>query len=143
MKKTFFGPILSIIVLLLAAFILSKVVPAVASFFAWFFITKEEMSAPLTKGEVIIVDIITHLVTYSLVGVIFSLLGKWDKRNMHYAYVIISEAVSLGLAVLLRFIIDYYWIILILLGAFVVVASLVFIKMRKNIKAKDAQGSNN
>ena len=140
MKKAF-GPILSIIGLLLAAFILSKVVPAVGTFFAWFFITKEEMEAPLTTGEIVIIDIITHLVTYSLVGVIFGFSGKWDKQNMHYVYVIISGVISLGLAVLLRFIIDYYWILLIILGICLVAVGIILIKIRKNSKAEKDQAA--
>lgn len=143
MKNRFLGPIMPIIVLLLVAFIFSKVIPAVESFFEWFFITKEEMSAPLTTGQVIIIDIITHLITYYLVGVLFELSGKWNKRDMHYVSLIISEAVSLGLAVMLRFIIDYYWVLFILWGIFAVALGIVFIKTRKNTKAKEDKISGN
>ncbi len=103
-------------------------------FLAWWFLAKETVSAPLSTGQTVLIDIITHIITYISVGAIFGFLGWFDKKAMHYAYVAISEVVSLGLLVLLRFIIDYYWIIFIILGVLIVTAVTLFVILRTKDK---------
>lgn len=110
-------------------------------FLAWWFLTKETISAPLSTGQTILIDIITHLITYISVGAIFGFLGWFNGKVMHYAYVGISEVVSLGLLVLMRFIIDYYWVIFIILGVLILTAVvlLIILKIRdkKDKNSKD------
>lgn len=114
--KKFFAPIISFVAFLIVIFILSKVIKSVGDFLAWWFITKEEINAPITTGQAILIDLIAHLITYVSVGAIFGLLGWFNGKAMHVSYLIISEIVALALAVLLRFILDYYWVIFIIIG---------------------------
>ena len=138
--KKIFAPLLSIVGLLVAIFVLSYVVPPVAWFLEWYFILKEEITAPITTGQAVIIDLITHLITYSFVGAVFGLFRCWDKDAMRIVYVIISEIVSLGLALLLRAILDYYWILFIILGVFLIGMTVIYIinkKKEKRVKDND------
>ena len=131
--KKLFAPFISIGLFILFIYILSYVLEPVANFLAWFFLTKKEVENTLTTGQAILIDIFTHIATYSIVGAIFNALGAFDKNGMHLLYVIISELISLGLAILMRFIIDYYWIIFIILGIMVltVIGFYLYKKYRK------------
>ena len=135
--KRLFAPIISIAAFLVVIFILSYVIKPLGDFLAWWFLTKEEINAPITTGQIILIDLITHLITYTSVGVIFGLLGWFNGKAMHYAYVIISEVVALGLAILLRFILDYYWIIFIIVGVIVITTIIVSIILKVRKKKKE------
>ena len=135
--KKLLAPFVGIAAFFILIFFLSYVFPPLMEFLAWWFLTKETISAPLSTGQTVLVDIITHIVTYISVGALFGFLGWFDKKAMHYVYVLISEAVSLGLFVLLRFIIDYYWIIFIILGVLVVVAIALFIILKMRDKGSE------
>ena len=128
-----FAPLLGIGSLVLAAFILTEVVAPVAEFFAWFYLTKQELESALSTGQVVAVDTLTHIITYTAVGALFSWLRAWDSEKMSIVYFIISETLSLGFMVLLRWLITYYWILLIILGV-VLVAGVALIVL--NIKRK-------
>ena len=132
--KKLFAPIISFVAFLIVIFILSKVIKPVGDFLAWWFITKEEINAPISTGQAILIDLITHLITYASVGAIFGLFGWFNGKAMHYAYVIISEVVALGLAILLRFILDYYWIIFIIVGLLGVAVIIIYLVNRLNRK---------
>ena len=123
--KKLFAPIISIVAFLVVIYILLYVIKPLGDFFAWWFLTKEEINAPITTWQAIGIDAITHLITYASVGVIFGTIGWFDSDAMHVAYVIISEFVALALAILLRFILDYYWIIFIIVGV-IVIATITF-----------------
>ncbi|MCR5349372.1 MAG: hypothetical protein K6E20_00115 [Acholeplasmatales bacterium] len=135
--KRLFAHIISFVVFLIVIFILSKVIKPVGDFLAWWFITKEEINAPISTGQAILIDLITHLITYASVGVIFGLLGWFNGKAMHYTYVIISEVVALGLAILLRFILDYYWILFIIVGVLFVTAVIIYVITKFNRRKKD------
>lgn len=135
--KKLFAPIISIVAFLIVIFILSKFIPALANFLAWWFITKEEINAPISTGQAILIDLITHLITYASVGVIFGTIGWFDSDAMHVAYVIISEAIALALAILLRFILNYYWIIFIIIGVIVITTIIVSIILKVRNKKKE------
>lgn len=115
--------------------ILSKVIKPLGEFLAWWFITKEEINAPITTTQAIIIDVATHFITYIAVGIIFGTIGWFDSDVMHYAYVVISELIALGLAILLRFILDYYWIIFVIIGIFFLTAIIIYL-VHKNIEYK-------
>ena len=138
--KRILAPFIGIAAFFILIFFLSYVFPPLMEFLAWWFLTKESISAPLSTGQTVLIDIITHIITYISVGAIFGFLGWFDKKAMHYAYVLISEAVSLGLLILLRFIIDYYWVIFIILGVLVVVAVVLFIILKVRDKDKKDDG---
>lgn len=120
--KKLFEPLISIGLFILVIYILSYVLKPVANFLAWFFLTKKEVEITLTTGQVILIYIFTHIVTFGIVGAVFNVLGVFDKNGMHLLYVIISELISLGLAILMRFTIEYYWIIFIILGIMILIA---------------------
>ena len=80
--KKLFAPIIAFVLFFVIIFILSKVVKTVGEFISWWFITKEEINAPITTGQAILIDIITHLITYASVGAIFVLLGYFDSDAM-------------------------------------------------------------
>ena len=138
--KKIFAPLISIATFVFVVFLLSKIITPVAELLAWFFITKEEVSSTLTTGQAILIDILTHLITYASVGGIFAYLNAWNSQNMHYAYIIISEIISLCLAVLLRFILDYYWILLILLGIILTTGVIMFFLARRKNKTEELNG---
>lgn len=135
--KKLLAPFISIIAFLLIIFIFSYVFPPIANFLAWWFITKEEINAPISTGQAVIIDLITHAITYSAVGMIFSALGWFNGKAMHITYVVISEVIALGLSLLMRFIIDYYWIIFLIMGALLIGAIVLYVlnsrKGRKNV----------
>ena len=135
--KRLFAPIISIVAFLVVIFILSYVIKPLGDFLAWWFLTKEEINAPITTGQAILIDIITHLITYASVGVIFGTIGWFDSDAMHVAYVIISEVIALALAILLRFILDYYWIIFIIVGVIVITTIIVSIIFKVRNKKKE------
>lgn len=128
-----FAPLLGIGSLLLAAFILTEVVAPVAEFFAWFYLTKQELESALSTGQVVALDALTHIITYTAVGALFSWLRAWNSEKMSIVYFIISEILSLGFMLLLRWLITCYWILMVVLGI-VLVAGLILIAL--NIKRK-------
>ena len=132
------GVVLGLVVL----FILSKVVKPVGDFLAWWFVTKEEINAPITTGQAVIIDLITHAITYVAVFILFAALDWWNSKAMHYVYVAVSEVVALGLAILLRFILDYYWIIFIIVGVLVITTIIVSIIFKVRNKKKEEAKEN-
>lgn len=102
----------------------------------------EEINAPITTGQAVLIDLITHLITYASVGAIFGSLGWFNGKAMHYGYVIISEVVALGLAILLRFILDYYWIIFIIVGVIVITTITIAIIFKLRNKKKEEVPTN-
>ncbi len=138
--KKILAPVISVVAVFAMILIFSYVFPWLANFLSWWFITKEEINAPISTGQAVIIDIITHLITYSAVGALFGYFGWFNGKAMHYAYVIISGVFALSLAVLLRFIWDYYWIIFIALGlliALLIVFLILNLKKKPNIANKE------
>ena len=134
LMKKIFGPIIGVLTFVGILYFLSYVLPPLAEFLGWWFVTSETIKAPLTTGQVILIDLITHGITYLTVGVIFGSIGWWNSECMHYVYIVISEVISLLLALLLRFIIAYYWIIFIVLGLFVLLGILFYFLPKKEVK---------
>ena len=139
MRKVF-APILGILAFVVAIYFLSYVFPPLFEFLAWWFLTKETITAPLSTGQAVLIDIITHAITYISVCVLFGFLGWWNSDAMHVAYVIGSEVISLLLALLLRFIIDYYWILFIVLGLLAAATIVLFILTKKKDKKEELCG---
>lgn len=132
--KRVLAPFIALGFLFLLAFFLQNVFPPLVNFLAWFYLTKETISAPITTGQAIAIDIATHFLTYGFVGSLFGFFGWYDKDGMHIVYVIVSEIVSLVLVVLLRFILDYYWILIIILGVLLIGAIALYILTKKKEK---------
>ncbi len=139
--KKILAPVIAVLTVFAMILIFSYVFPWLASFLSWWFITKEEINAPISTGQAVLIDIITHLVTYAAVGALFGYFDWFNGKAMHYAYAIISEAIALALAVLLRFIWNYYWIIFIVLGLLIILL-IVFVivnskRKRPNVDTKE------
>ena len=132
--KKICASISGVIVVVAILYVLSYVLPPLARFLAWWFVTSETIKAPLTTGQAILIDIITHGITYLSVGAIFGFLGWWNSDCMHYVYVAISEVISLLLALLMRFIINYYWVIFIVLGLLIGLGILFYFLPNKKPK---------
>ena len=135
--KKLFAPFVAIAAFIIAIVFLAYVFPPLMEFLAWWFVTKEAVSAPLSTGQTILIDIVTHLITYASVGVIFGFLGWWNKDTMHIVYVVVSEVISLLLVLFLRFIIEYYWILFIILGALLIVAIVLFVILKSKEKKEE------
>ena len=132
--KKIIGPVFGALAGIGILYALSYVLPPIGEFLAWWFVTSETIKTSLTTGQVILIDLITHGITYLSVGAIFGFVGWWNSECMHYVYVAISEIVSLLLALLLRFIITYYWIIFIILGLLIVLGILFYFLAKKKTK---------
>lgn len=135
--KKILAPFIGIAAFFILILFLSYVFPPLIEFLAWWFLTKETITAPLSTGQAVLIDIITHAVMYISVGALFGFLGWWNSDAMHVVYVIGSEVISLLLALLLRFIIDYYWILFIVLGLIVVAAIVLFTLTKKKEKKEE------
>ena len=97
----------------------------IIKFFAWLFTL--QYSAPETSiAGGIIVRILTFVVSYSLVGIIFNFIGWFNSKIMSLFYFIISTLVFFALAYLVWTIEQYILIIGIILGV-IALCSIVFI----------------
>ena len=121
-------------------FFLLKNLSQIVDFILWFYLLKEGLSAPINTIQVILIDSITHILTFLLVGSVFAYLGWWDKNAMKVLYAIVSEIVSLVLIVLVRFFINYFWVLFIILGLFaiaLIVLEILKKRISKNKKTKE------
>lgn len=130
--KKLVGIVSTIILLLLLC---SGAFADVARFFAWLFTL--QYSAPDTSiAGGIVVRILTFLVSYSLVGVIFNAIGLFNSKVMSVAYFIISTLLGFALAYLVWTIEQYILIIGIIFAAIVILAVVFLIVWFTFLKKK-------
>ena len=139
MIKKIVSVVVSIVAFVILFFLL-KHLSQIADFILWFYLLKEGLSAPITTIQVILIDSITHVLTFLFVGSAFAYFGWWDKNAMKALYVIVSEIISLVLIVLVRLFINYYWILFVVLGLFVI-ALIVFEILKKRAQNNISQTS--
>ena len=137
--KKLVGIVSTIILLLLLC---SGAFADVARFFAWLFTL--QYSAPDTSiAGGIVVRILTFLVSYSLVGVIFNAIGLFNSKIMSVTYFIISTLLGFALAYLVWTIEQYILIIGIIFGIIVLLAVtflivwFTFLKKKLDQKSED------
>lgn len=112
MKKEIAGIISSIVLLLLLC---SGAFANIIRFFSWLFAL--QYSAPETSiAGGIIVRVLTFLISYGLVGVLFSALGWFNSKVMRIVYFIISTLIAFALAYLVWTIETYIMVIGIVMG---------------------------
>lgn len=112
MKKEIAGIVSSIVLLLLLC---SGAFADIIRFFAWLFTL--QYSAPDTSiAGGIIVRVLTFLISYGLVGVLFTALGWFNSKAMKIIYFIISTLIAFALAYLVWTIETYIVIIGIVMG---------------------------
>ena len=112
MKGKLLGKLSSIVILFLLC---SGIFANIVEFFAWLFTL--QYSAPdtsITGG--IIVRILTFVVSYGLVGIIFNALGLFNSKIMSIAYFIISALIGFALSFVVWKIEQHILIIGIVLG---------------------------
>lgn len=128
------GAIAGIVILLLLC---SGAFTDIARFFAWLFTLQYSQPETSVAGG-IVVRILTFMVSYSLVGVIFNALGWFNSKAMSIAYMVVSTLLGFALAYLVWTIEQYILIIGIIFGIVVLftIAFLIvwFAFLRKNRK---------
>ena len=122
MKKI--GGIIASIVLLLL--LCSGVFADILNFFAWLFTLQYSQPDTSIAGG-IMVRILTFVVSYSLVGVIFNALGWFNSRIMKIAYFIISTLLGFVIAYIVWGIEQYILIIGIVMGVIFLAAIAYFV----------------
>ncbi len=130
------GAIAGIVLLLLLC---SGAFSDIARFFAWLFTLQYSQPETSVAGG-IVVRILTFVVSYSLVGVIFNALGWFNSKAMSIVYFVISTLLSFALAYLVWTIEQYILIIGIIFGiiAIFAIAFLIawFAFLRKKLEKK-------
>lgn len=138
MKKEIVGIVSSIVLLLLLC---SGAFADIISFFAWLFTL--QYSAPDTSiAGGIIVRVLTFLVSYGLVGVLFTALEWFNSKAMKVIYFIISTLIAFALAYLVWTIETYTVIIGLVMGVIVLAAIVYFVvkgMLGKNKKQKSGK----
>lgn len=138
MKRQIVG-ILSAIVLLLLLY--SGVLTDIVIFFAWLFALQYSQPDTSIAGG-IIVRILTFVVSYSLVGIIFNVLRWFNSKIMSIAYFIISTLFGFAIAYVVWAIEQYILIIGIVLGVIAVLAiALLIAKLIQNKKTNITDNS--
>ena len=122
MKKT--GSIISSIVILLL--LCSGAFADVLKFFAWLFTLQYSQPDTSIAGG-IIVRILTFIVSYSLVGIIFNALGWFNGKVMKIVYFVISTLLGFVIAYIVWGIEQYILIIGIVMGVIILAAIAYFV----------------
>ena len=138
MKDKIVGVIsILILILLLCSGIFSDII----KFFAWLF-TLQYSSPDTSVAGGIIVRILTFVVAYSLVGIVFNAIGLFNSKAMSILYFIISTLVGFVLSYFVWIIEEKIIIIGIILG--IILLSIIgyciimsIINKSKNEKLKD------
>ena len=136
MKKEIVGIISSIVLLLLLC---SGAFADILRFFAWLF-TLQYSQPDTTIAGGIVVRVLTLLVSYGLVGLIFNVLGWFNSKAMSAVYFIISTLLGFALAYVVWVIEQYILIIGILLGVILAVI-IIYIVVRIILSKKTKEES--
>ena len=134
MKGKIIGSLVSIIILILLC---SGAFADILRFFAWLFTLQYSQPDTSIAGG-IVVRVLTFLVSYGLVGLIFNALGWFNNKIMSIAYFIISTLLGFALSYVVWMTEQYILIIGIVLGA-VVVCIIVFLIVNQILKNKKAK----
>ena len=122
MKKV--GSIIASIVILLL--LCSGAFANILKFFAWLFTLQYSQPDTSIAGG-IIVRILTFIVSYSLVGVIFNALGWFNSKVMKIVYFVISTLLGFVIAYIVWGIEQYILIIGIVMGVIILAAIAYFV----------------
>lgn len=128
-------------VLLLCAFVWlaqSGIIQWLGDFFAWY-INFQVTTNDLNNTFVLIGKILTWVVSYGAVGIIFNFLGWFNSKAMSITYNVISFILNIILTLILKFIQDYAVTIVIALIVITIVLVITWIIMTiKNSKKGEA-----
>jgi len=128
MSKKIFYPLSGIFLLLTFVWIAqSGLIIWLRDFLIWY-INFLVTSSTLNNVFVLIGKIATWIISYTLVGLIFTKIGWFNSKVMHYVYVVIAFIVNIALTIILKLVQDYavwflvaLFIIAVGLGIFIVV----------------------
>lgn len=121
--KKLSGILAGIVLLLLLC---SGIFTDILKFFTWLF-TLQYVTPETTVAGSIIVKVLTFLVSYTLVGLIFSALGWFNSKVMSIAYFVVSTLLGFVLAYIVMLIETHLLAIGITLGVILLLAVGVWI----------------
>lgn len=121
--KRLIGIASSIVILILLC---SGVFADLVRFFAWLFTLQYAQPETSIAGG-IIVRLLTFIVSYGLVGLVFSVFGWFNSKVMSIAYFIISTLLGFALAYVVWMIEKHILIVGIIFGAIVLAVITFFI----------------
>ena len=125
------GIIASIVILLLLC---SGAFADILNFFAWLFTLQYSQPDTSIAGG-IIVRILTFVVSYSLVGIVFNALGWFNGKVMKIVYFVISTLLGFVIAYIVWGIEQYILIIGIVMGV-IVLAAIAYFAIRAILDKK-------
>ena len=117
----------------------SGLIEPITKVFVWL-ITIDSNSPDISIFGQLVAKYGTWIITYSLVGILFRLLGWFNSTAMKIVYFILSTIISFLLSWLIMVLENYLWIIAIIIGVLLVVGLGVFITLliyNKKKKAKE------
>lgn len=126
-----------VILLLLCTGIFTNLV----NFFGWLFLLQYSQPETTVFGG-ITVRILTFLISYALVGVIFTALDWYDSKIMSVSYFVISTLLGFILAYIVWCIEKYILIICIVMGVLLILAivAIVVLVILNKKRTKEIQG---
>jgi hypothetical protein len=118
----------------------SGIIQWLGEFLTWY-INYQVTTSDLNNAFVLISKILTWIISYSAVGLIFNLLGWFNSKVMSTVYVIVSFFINIALTLFLKFVQDYAWIIgivfLFITSLLIIVVIINLIKEQKGILAEE------
>lgn len=105
--------------------IIGHIFPVLTDFVMWWLKLDNYATEKMPTWGLIVLDLMVAPVVYLCVGTIFDALGRYDKGAMHYTNLLLSSVLTVGVSLVVRFFIDYWWIMLIVIGVGIVVIVLI------------------
>ncbi len=120
----------------------SGLIEPITKVFVWL-ITLQHNSPNISVFGQLVAKYGTWIITYSLVGILFSFLGWFNSGAMKIVYFIVSTIISFLLSWLIMVLEQYLWIIAIIIGCILLVLIGIMIAMLiVNRKKKQEKNSN-
>lgn len=123
MKRIIFGIIALIAIYI---FFACGIFEGLVNFMCWLFSLSMTESNISIAGE-IFVKIATFIVSYSLVGIIFNLIGWFDSGAMKFVYFVVSTIISFALCYVVMLLETYLLYIAIVLGILIIGAASIIV----------------
>lgn len=134
MKKVL-APISGIVTLIIIIWIFqSGIIEWISTFLSWY-IHFRVTTSNLNNIFVLLCKILTWVISYGIVGLIFNSIGLFNSKAMSITYIILSFFINIALTLVLKFLQDYAWIIgIILIIATVCLLLVLIIRKVSNSK---------
>lgn len=137
--KRLLGLLASIVLLLLLC---SGIFADIVKFFTWLF-TLQYITPETSIVGSIIVKVLTFVVSYTLVGLIFNSLGWFNSKVMSVVYFIVSALFGFALAYIVMLIENYLLEVNIILGIVFVISIVALIIFKIKTKRHDSEKNRN